>query len=450
MASLSAIDHMVDGYALHEVILDDSGTAIDYRFLEINLAFEEMTGLSRDIVGKTVLEVMPGTEKIWIEKYGSVAMTGVPISFEQGAAELGKFFKVNAYQPKPGQFACLFVDISEQIETQRKLARSEAQLRGLLDNSRDVYLAVDLEYHLITANTVAVEYLDKLLNVRLTEGSPILELYSEDLAASWKERYDRAIAGEDLLITESWDREGLRYDSEVSVRALTTDGKTIGVTVVSRDMTEYNRSREKVQSLLDDKEVLLREVHHRIKNNIYTVRSMLEIQAAASEDQGAAEIIRNAAVRLGSMMTLYEKLYRGEDFRKLAIREFFTSLFDDVLSSHVYPVKLSLEVADVSLDARTASTLGIIVNELLANSLKHAFQTEGDHRLVFSIRLVDDQLIMEFADNGPGSDSLQDGGGFGMELLSAFTDKLKGSLKLDGSAGFSCELVFPFEGTERA
>ncbi len=96
---------MVEGFALHELVCDEQGNAVDYRFLDANPAFFELTGLDRSIIGRTVLEVLPGTESLWIETYGRVAQTRVPEQFEQHSGELDRWFEVRAFAPQPGRFA---------------------------------------------------------------------------------------------------------------------------------------------------------------------------------------------------------------------------------------------------------------------------------------------------------------------------------------------------------
>jgi len=104
---------MMDGFALHEIICDEAGAPVDYRFLSVNPAFERLTGLKADeIQNRTVLEIMPKTEKHWIEKYGRVALSGESVQFENYSAELNKYFEVSAFQPDPNQFACIFRDIT--------------------------------------------------------------------------------------------------------------------------------------------------------------------------------------------------------------------------------------------------------------------------------------------------------------------------------------------------
>jgi len=109
---------MLDGFALHEILCDTRGRPVDYRFLAVNPAFERITGLKAEqILGRTILEILPETEPYWIEAFGRVALTGEPAFFESYAKTMDKHFEVKAFQPEPNRFACIFADITE-----RKLA----------------------------------------------------------------------------------------------------------------------------------------------------------------------------------------------------------------------------------------------------------------------------------------------------------------------------------------
>lgn len=119
-----------DGFALHEIICDENGKPCDYRFLDINPAFEKLTGLYRsEIIGKTALQVLPKLEKCCIETYGKVALTGEAIRFENFSQDINKHFSIYAYSPGEGQFACMFNDITKVKQAEKEKRQLEKQIR---------------------------------------------------------------------------------------------------------------------------------------------------------------------------------------------------------------------------------------------------------------------------------------------------------------------------------
>ena len=136
---------MIDGYALHEIICDEAGNPVDYRFLDLNPAFERLTGLTRDIIGKTVREVIPGIEDYWIETYGEVALTGKSVKFENQAAPLGKWFEIVAFRPGANRFACIFIDITDRKKAEEELGRLRRLLSNIVNAMPSVLIGVDPE-----------------------------------------------------------------------------------------------------------------------------------------------------------------------------------------------------------------------------------------------------------------------------------------------------------------
>ena len=123
---------MTEGFALHEIICDDRGRPCNYRFLDVNPAFERQTGLkAAELVGRTLYEVLPQSEGLWVERYGAVALTGEPIRFDQWSAALGRHYEVSAFQTDPGRFAVMFLDISDSKLAERTLAEHAAKLEEI-------------------------------------------------------------------------------------------------------------------------------------------------------------------------------------------------------------------------------------------------------------------------------------------------------------------------------
>jgi len=152
-------DHMLDGFALHEIICDDTGNPTDYRFLSVNPAFECITGLrAADVVGRTVMEVLPETEPVWIERYGRVALTGEAALFEEYSRGQKKHFQVTAFRPQPGRFAVVFDDITERKVTESRILRLTQLYAALSQSNQAIVRSASPEELLPTICRVAVEF----------------------------------------------------------------------------------------------------------------------------------------------------------------------------------------------------------------------------------------------------------------------------------------------------
>jgi len=173
---------MLDGFALHEIVCDERGQPVDYRFLAVNPAFERMTGLhAQELIGRTAREALPGLESHWVETYGTVALTGQPAFFDNYAAGLGKHFEVTAFQPAPGQFACIFADITERKRAAEALRESESRQAAMIANLADVIVIID-EHGL---NRYKSPNIERLFGWRPDEvvGRPALDnVHPDDLA----------------------------------------------------------------------------------------------------------------------------------------------------------------------------------------------------------------------------------------------------------------------------
>ncbi|MCX6698626.1 MAG: PAS domain S-box protein [Methanomicrobiales archaeon] len=148
---------MLNGFAVHEIICDENGKPRDYRFIDVNPAFERMTGLRREsLIGKTVLEVLPGIEPLWIERYGRVALTGSPDHFENYSGDLGRSFEVTVYQNAPYQFTTVISDITERKQAEADLSASEESLSAMLNGITESAFLMTPEGTVLAANeTVA-------------------------------------------------------------------------------------------------------------------------------------------------------------------------------------------------------------------------------------------------------------------------------------------------------
>jgi len=241
---------MLDGFALHEIICDEKGAPADYRFLAVNPAFERMTGLkSEEIVGKTIHEVLPGTEPFWIEKYGKVALTGEPALFESYSKMLDKYYQVSAFRPEPGKFACVFIDITDMKRAEKSLRESEEKFRNLFDNSSDAIMIHDMRGRFLEVNNMACERLGYSREELL--GMSPMDIDAPELAGKAPDRR-RALKEKGRLIFESahLSKDGSWIPIEINSRIIRYEGKE-AILSVARDITLRKKSERDLENTLE-------------------------------------------------------------------------------------------------------------------------------------------------------------------------------------------------------
>ncbi len=173
-----------------------------------------------------------------------------------------------------------------------------------------------------------------------------------------------------------------------------------------RDITERKQAEEKIKVSLKEKEVLLSEIHHRVKNNMQVITSLLKLQADKIEDKKYADMLQESQNRIRSMALIHVQLYQSKDFANIDFGEYIKSLVDELFVSYgidTNRVKLNIEIKDVSFDLENAIPCGLIINELVSNSLKHAFPQGKEGKINISLRSFnEDDFELSVSDDGAG------------------------------------------------
>jgi PAS domain S-box-containing protein len=162
----SLFNGMTEGFALLEIICDPAGEPVDYRFVDVNPAFERLTGLKKpDVVGRTMKEVLPGEASLWVKAYGSVALSGAPAHFENFSPVLGKTYEVYSYCPAPGQFAALFMDITERRRMEEEIEKSQAELEQKVRvRTSELAQTTELLERVFASVDLSIAYMDRDFN----------------------------------------------------------------------------------------------------------------------------------------------------------------------------------------------------------------------------------------------------------------------------------------------
>lgn len=279
-------DRMTEGFATHEIIVDETGHPVDYMFSSLNPAFEKLLGVkASDIIGKTVLEVFPDTESYWIEKYGEVALTGEPIQFENYSSAVNRYYSISAYSPEKGVFAVSFSDITERVLAEVALENQNELLSVTLKSIGDGVITTDHRGNITFINPVTEE-LTGWTNEEAT-GKPLEKVFH----IVHEETRERCInpaqkvletgevvelANHTCLISQKGEWSVIE-DSAAPIR---DHGQNIlGVVIVFRDTTEKKKLRESALNMerLESLGVLAGGIAHDFNNYLAGIFGYVEL-----------------------------------------------------------------------------------------------------------------------------------------------------------------------------
>ena len=226
-------------------------------------------------------------------------------------------------------------------------------------------------------------------------------------------------------------------------------GKPLRIVGTEQDITEQKLADEKIKSSLKEKEMLLQEIHHRVKNNLQVISSLLRLQSRYINDQKSIDIFKETQNRVRSIAILHEKLYQLDDLAKIRFDEYVKILAEDLLYFYELDksnIKMNIDVEEISLNIETAIPCGLIIDEMVANSLKYAFPDNRIGEIKIELYSIDnDRYHMIVSDNGVGfSEDIdpEKTDTFGMQLIKYLTKQLKATIELDKNNGTTYKLMF--------
>lgn len=207
-----------------------------------------------------------------------------------------------------------------------------------------------------------------------------------------------------------------------------------------------SQKNDQISQALVERETLLKEIHHRVKNNLQVISSLLNLQAGSLEDEAAIEAVRQGQHRVKSMALIHQRLYSTDDVRGVNIDDYFNSLFVELFSAFGVDqelVEYEVETGGLKMDIDTVIPLGLIVNELITNAIKYAFDNGQKGKIQFRIEQRDNQLLAFVKDNGKGMDekSLQKANSFGWRMMRSLARKLKAEIEITNDSGTRVDLI---------
>jgi len=334
----------------------------------------------------------------------------------------------------------LTLTLEKKYETEKK--EKEIELLNSKNKLTDIELLRQTELR------ESLERENTLQNTRITQ-----QIELSALSKSEKDLQFKELEKERLL------NSALARENNLSQQLISDDKKRkrilwIGVILcaLAGGVILYQYRRQLIKNAIIDKQkedlvMLNREIHHRVKNNLQVISSMLDLQSAATDNEMVAEKFQTGSQRVQSMAFVHQNLYQGEDHGTIDIQQYIKMLTNNLMQSYntlENKVTLHTDVEAMRLHSDTVIPIGLIINELVSNSLKYAFRNKPDGEIHVVLKKNNEDILLQVKDNGigiPDSKNVTSGPSFGYKIIQAFAKKLKALVTINSSKGTDVQIM---------
>lgn len=347
-------------------------------------------------------------------------------------------------------------DVKERRIREKLLRQCQSLTESVVESPSNINIwSFDREYRYRFFNRAHEKGMKEVWGQDISLGDRILEKITDpEYRREVQNSYDTLLRGETLISTDTLtNSEGeVQHFENYGSPVRDIRGEVVGGTIFTVEITKRAKAENRIMESLKEKEVLLKEVHHRVKNNLQIISSLLNMQATTLESKKAREALLESQNRITSMALIHEQLYQYDSIAKIEIEDYLKAVTGFISESHRIKRKnLSViyEIQNKSMDIDQAIPMGLIVNELLTNSMKYA-REKGNHTKIW-LRCYSDPkngtMRIEVEDNGPGypeGAKTKKAQSLGLKLVGALAEQLEGSFDRKNNPGAKATVVFPF------
>ncbi len=434
------------------ISIDDKHT-----ILFCNSTAREMFGYSEsELIGKEIGVLMPvysrDNYKKRMENYISLGIKNPSWNFIElaGLHKSGREIKIeiSLNEFKEGT-QTQFIVVIRNVTTRKKLEEETAFLASIIDSSNDAIIGKSKDFNIISWNHSA----EKMYGYSADEviGKHISIIIPEERLNELNTQFKNLLKGIKLnqYETERRCKNGSKVNVSLTLSPIMdSKGNIIGASAIERDIRDRIAYEKKLKDSLEEKEFLIKEIHHRVKNNLQVISSLLNLQSEHIMDQKSKEAFEDSRRRIKTMSLIHERLYQSNSFMGLNLSNFINDLIAQIIEAYGFKkphfeLKVNIEENDINIDRLIL--IGLILNELVTNSIKHAFLNSNGE---IDINFIKDttKYILSVRDNGdgfpPGYD-IASSTSLGLTLVNAFVSQLKGDMQLSNSQGTQFRIIFP-------
>ncbi len=370
---------------------------------------------------------------IFPEQFGEVLLIILTLAFI--------FFLIFRYTNRLNRFEMA------RMASENRIVKMEKFFEDIIEGVIDGIMVTDKSNQIIYLNQGMKDILpvtsEKLINKNFLNDPTIsnfinIENYYLQVLKTLKPVYINSIEvdiPEDKLFVSGWIIPQLE------------NGKFNGAILTASDVTAIKEAETVLEASLKEKEILLAEIHHRVKNNMQIISSLLRLQSCRLEDETVQNILIDSQNRIKSMAMVHESLYISENFASINMFHYINKLIRGLQSTYQMGAELKFEVnsEEIELEIEMAIPVGLIINELVTNSIKHAFSQTKNGKISVEFKKIGPDYNLIVKDNGkglPGDLNFENSPSLGMELVYALTNQLDGVLKFSGKKGTCVNIKF--------
>jgi PAS domain S-box-containing protein len=415
-------------------------------------------------VRKTFNHLSKQEAQIWKERYEK-AFAGVPQQFElctndsRGSEQWFELFLNPIFDEKKQviELSGIGHHITFKKQAERKIKDQAAKINSIFESTAMLIWTLDHKMRITSFNENFAKTLFRQFGVEVQIGLPfpnsIEPFIREDLRKEMHTLYQKALDGKHLRFEAPMkDKSGNVVWVESFLNPIFVDNdKVFEISCLSHEITDKKVIEKQVRESLREKEILLQEVHHRVKNNLQVISSILNLQSSYVKDKNTLNILRESQNRIKSMSFIHESLYQTKDFSSIDFADYILSLSNNLIHSYNIgsgTVRLDTDFEKVFLNLDQAIPCGLIVNELLSNALKYAFTGNKKGVLNLSIKEKQNKVYLRIKDNGvglPPEFKFEEADSLGLQLVFTLIEQLDGEVKFSTAPNKGTDYLITFE-----
>jgi PAS domain S-box-containing protein len=431
-----------------------------------NRNFEEaVSQINSAVMGRGVKHssyILDEYEEIWKKQY-DIAFSGKSTEFitERNTRDNNKIIRQIYLQPifnqdgKVEDVSGIAHDITDKKRAEQKIYNQAAKLNAIFESSHHYIWTIDTDQKLTSFNK---NYLDLISN--LYDSLPYIGLVldrgilsnNKEYNDLLKHQYEIAFSGVPTNFgLETLDKNQKKIYLDIFLNPISENSKVIEVSGIAHDVSSQNLAQQEMVQSLKEKEVLLKEVHHRVKNNMQVISSILNLQSTYVSDEYTLSLLKESQNRIKTMAYIHESLYQNKSFTSVNFSDYISTLSHNIIQSYSVNqerIQLLLNLEKINLSLDNSIPAGLIVNELITNAIKHAFGNLSKGIITINLKSENNTVYLEVKDNGMGFDpsiDFKNTNSLGLQLVNTLVDQIGAELVFKSERERGSEILIAFK-----